>query len=395
MISLDDALSRVLGQAKPLDAEQIDLAAAYGRVLAEPLAARGDAPRSAVSAMDGYAVFEADLSAPPTRLPVAARIFAGAAGPAPLERGTCARIFTGAPVPPGADRVVIQERVRHDDDAAYFDAVADGGRHIRPAGSDFRAGDILLETGRVLGHRALVTAAAADRAQLKVYRRPRLVILGTGDELADPGRALETPGAIPESISLGVMGLAQAWGGQTVARRRLPDDLKALEAAARRALDEADIIVVTGGASVGERDFARTMFPASALEMIFAKVAIKPGKPVWLARVGDRLVLGLPGNPTSAMVTARLFLAPLVTGLSGRDASEALAWRKALLGAPLTGSGDRETLDRGRLQANEVVALSNQDSGAQRALAAADVLIRRRPSEPSRAAGEFVEVLDF
>lgn len=395
MISLDEGLSRVVAQARPLGDEPVGLETAHGRVLAESLTARGDAPRAAVSAMDGYAVFDADLAAPPARLPVVARIFAGAADPVPLEPGTCARIFTGAPVPPGADRVVIQELVRLDGDTAVFDAAPGGGRHIRQAGSDFRADDILLEAGRRLDARALVAAAAADRDRLRVYRRPRVVILGTGDELAEPGRALETPGAVPESVSFGVMGLTQAWGGQVVGRRRLADDSEALEAAARRALEEADVVVVTGGASVGERDFAKTMFPSGVLDLIFAKVAIKPGKPVWFARAGDRLVLGLPGNPTSAMVTGRLFLAPLLAGLSGRDPVEALAWREATLDAPLKPAGDRETLERGRIQNGRVMALHDQDSGAQRALAAADVLIRRRPSASAVAAGETVTVLDF
>ena len=395
MISLDEGLSRVLARARPLGDEPVGLETAYGRVLAEPLTARGDAPRTAVSAMDGYAVLDADLTTTPARLPVVARIFAGAADPAPLEAGTCARIFTGAPVPPGADRVVIQEQVRADGDWAVFEVAPGPARHIRAAGSDFRTGDILVEPGRRLDARAVVAAAAADRDHLRVHRRPRVVILGTGDELAEPGRALETPGAIPESVSFGVMGLALAWGGQVVGRRRLPDDPQALEIAARQALDDADVVVVTGGASVGERDFAKSMFPDGALDLIFAKVAIKPGKPVWFARVGDRLVLGLPGNPTSAMVTGRLFLAPLLAGLSGRDPLEALAWREAALGAPLKPVGDRETLERGRIRNGRVEALSDQDSGSQRALAAADVLIRRRPSAPAAEVGETVSVLDF
>ncbi|MBN8527602.1 MAG: molybdopterin molybdotransferase MoeA [Caulobacterales bacterium] len=395
MISLDEGLSRLLAQARPLGDEPVGLEAAYGRVLAAPLSARGDAPQAAVSAMDGYAVFDADLATTPARLPIAARIFAGAADPAPLEPGTCARIFTGAPVPPGADRVVIQEQVRPDGDAAVFEAAPGAARHIRAAGSDFKVGDVLLEPGRRLDARALVAAAAADRDHLSVYRRPRVVILGTGDELAEPGRALETPGAIPESVSFGVMGLAWAWGGQVIGRRRLPDEPAALEVAARQALDDADVVVVTGGASVGERDFAKSMFPDGALDLIFAKVAIKPGKPVWFARAGARLVLGLPGNPTSAMVTGRLFLAPLLAGLSGRDPVEALAWREAVLGAPLKPAGDRETLERGRILNGRVQALSDQDSGAQRALAAADVLIRRYPSSPAAEVGEIVSVLDF
>ena len=395
VVSLDEALSKVLAESRPLGGEWVPLEDGYDRILAEALRARGDAPRAAVSAMDGYAVFEADLASIPVRLPVVARIFAGAADPTPLTRGTCARIFTGAPVPSGADRVVIQERVRAEGETALFEAGPEGGRHIRPAGSDFRAGDILLEPGQLLTPRALVAAAAADHSHLQVYRRPRVVILGTGDELAEPGCALETPGAIPESVSFGVMGLAKAWGAEVVGRRRLPDAPDALAEAARAAMDEADVVVVTGGASVGERDFAKSMFADANLEMIFSKVAMKPGKPVWFARAGERRVIGLPGNPTSALVTARLFLAPLLAGLAARDPSGALTWREAVLDVPLPAVGDRETLERGYLHDGRVRALSNQDSGAQRALAEANVLIRRAVSAPAAAAGDTVAVLDF
>ena len=395
MISLDEALSLIVAQAWPSADEQIPLDAAHRRVLAEPLMARGDAPRAAVSAMDGYAVVEADLAAGPVRLPVVARVFAGAADPAQLERGTCARIFTGAPVPPGADRVVIQERVQVDGDAAVFEVAPEGGRHIRPAGSDFRAGDILLEAGRRLDARALVTAAAADRDRLRVYRRPRVAILGTGDELAAPGQALEMPGAIPESVSFGVMGLAQDWGADVVGCRRLADDPEALEAAARQALDQAEVVVVTGGASVGERDFARTMFPDGVLDMVFAKVAIKPGKPVWFARAGDRLVLGLPGNPTSAMVTARLFLLPLLARLQGRRVDDELRWRTLPLAAPLGAAGSRESFVRAHWDDAGLTALGNQDSGAQGALAAADWLIRCPAGQPALGCGAMVSALPF
>jgi molybdopterin molybdotransferase len=249
-------------------------------------------------------------------------------------------------VPEGADRVIIQEQVRVEDGAAVFDTPASGGRHIRAAGSDFESGETLLEAGRCLDFRAMVALAAADRDRVRVYRRPRVAILSTGDELVEPGRALEVPGAIAESVSFGVAGLVRAWGGDVVRRARLADVPEALEAAAEAALAVADVVVVTGGASVGERDYARSMFASSGLEEVFTKVAIKPGKPVWVARAGGRFVVGLPGNPTSALVTARLFLAPLLAGLAGRNPDEALAWREAVLEAPLGAVGPRETLER-------------------------------------------------
>lgn len=395
MIDFDTALALILNEARALPPETVALEAAAERVLASDLKARGDAPRTPVSAMDGYAVRNADLAILPARLPVATTAFAGRADVPELAAGTCARVFTGGPVPRGADRVVIQEMVGRDGDIAVFEAPPGQARHIRAAGSDFHAGDILLGAGTVLGFRAMVAAAAADVADLEVVRRPRVVILGTGDELAEPGQALETPGGIPESVSFGVSALARQCGAEVVARRRLADTPETLEAAARLAVSQADLVVVTGGASVGEKDFARSMFAASGLELIFSKVAIKPGKPVWFGRAGGALVLGLPGNPTSAMVTGRLFLAPLLAGLAGRDPAAWLAWRRMILAGPLKACRERETFERGRRAGDRVWGLEVQDSATQAALAGADLLIRRSPGAPAMSAGDAVEVLDF
>ena len=395
MIDFDTALALVLTEARPLPCETVALEAAAERVLAIDLRARGDAPRAAVSAMDGYAVRDADLATLPARLPIATVAFAGRADVPRLPGGTCARVFTGGPVPHGADRIVVQEIVGRDGDMALFEVTPGPGNHIRSAGSDFQSGDTLLPAGTVLGFRAMVAAAAADVANLSVVRRPRIVILGTGDELAEPGQALETPGSIPESVSFGVAALARQCGGEVIDRRRLTDTPETLEAAARLALSEADLVVVTGGASVGEKDYARSMFAPFGLELIFSKVAIKPGKPVWFGRAGGALILGLPGNPTSALVTARLFLAPLVAGLAGRDPAALLSWRDMTLSAPLKACGDRETFERGRLVGGGVAGLAVQDSATQMALATADVLIRRRAGAAALRAGDSALVLDF
>lgn len=396
MIGFDEACALVLELARPLGGEDVALVDAFDRVLAAPVTAHADAPARALSAMDGYAVRDADLTDPPARLPVADVIFAGRADPAPLAPGTCARIFTGAPTPEGADRVVIQERVTDQDGWAVFLAEPGQARHIRPRGSDFRAGEVLLRAGTRLTPQAMVAAASADAATLHVARRPRVLVLGTGDELAEPGTARDTPGAVPESVSFGVMALARRWGGEVVGRRRLRDDPALLQAAATDALSLAEVVVTTGGASVGERDHARAMFAPAGLTPIFSKVAIKPGKPVWMGRAAGRLVVGLPGNPTSALVTARLFLAPLLAGLAGRDPADALAWEAAETAADLPATGERETFLRGRRLADgRVEPASNQDSGAQKALAQSDVLIRRKAGTAKTGAGERVEILAF
>jgi molybdopterin molybdotransferase len=395
MIDFDEASAILRAAAIPLEPVSVPLADAHGLVLAADLLAAIDSPRRDVSAMDGYAVRDADLAALPARLRIAGEAFAGQSGLAALAPGTTARIFTGGAAPAGADRVVVQEIVEHDGEWAVFAEAPGKGRHIRLRASDFAEGATLLPAGTLLGPRALVAAAAADLADVTAWRRPRFTILSTGDELAPTGTARENPASIPDSISFGVAALGRAWGGAFAGQRRLRDDPALLEAAAAEALAGAELVVVTGGASVGERDFAKSMFAAFAPELLFSKVAIKPGKPVWLARAQGRLILGLPGNPTSAMVTARLFLGPLIAGLAGRDPTTALRWRKATLAAPLPACGDRETFARGRWAGEAVEPLSNQDSGAQKALAEADILIRRLAGAPPAEAGDLVDVLPF
>lgn len=389
MISFDEALALIAGVATPLGIERVPLARAKGRVTALPVRPAIAMPRSDVSAMDGYAVRDADL---PGRLTIAGESFPGQAYPRALEKGDCVRIFTGAAVPDGADRVVIQEEVERDGDAALF-GLAGAARHIRRRGSDFGVGDVVLEAGRWLDARALVALAGADKESVDVYRRPTMFVLSTGDELVEPGTAFRLDAAIPESVSPGVAALAQDMGAEIAGTARFRDDLATLEQAAAAALEAATLVVVTGGASVGERDFAKTMFAPSGLELIFSKVAIKPGKPVWLGRVGDRLVMGLPGNPTSAMVTARLLLAPLIAGLGGR--SPDLHWRRAKLAEAIGPCGDRETFVRAAWDGDAVRAFTNQDSSAQKTLADADLLIRRRAGAVAAQAGETVEIIDF
>lgn len=389
MITFDEALQRVCEVARPIGSELIPLDQAARRVLAVPVTARMDSPPADCSAMDGYAVREADL---PGALPVIGESFAGRGFSQPIEAGCSVRIFTGAPMPHGADRVIVQENVTRDGDRALIPA-SGGARHVRPRGSDFWAGDELLAAGQLLTPRALIAAAAADRAEVEVWRRPRIVVLATGDELAPPGQASGRHGAIPESVSYGVAALAEQWGGHLVATRRLGDDLSVMERTAEEVLHRADLVVVTGGASVGERDFAKAMFEPHGLELVFSKVAMKPGKPVWLGQARGNFVLGLPGNPTSAMVTARLLLAPLVTGLCGWTG--ALEWESTPLAAGLPECGDRETFVRARRTKVGALPVSNQDSGAQRALVEADLLLRNPPHARARCKGEMVEALAF
>jgi len=394
MIAFDEAVALIEANAALLGTEDVALAEAAGRVLAQPLHARSAAPRVAVAAMDGYAVIDA-ATRPGEALQVVGESRAGEGFSGVVAAGQAVRIFTGAPMPAGADRCIMQEYASRDGERVRFAEGYGPGWHVRAAGSDFAAGDLLLGAGTRLTPRAIIAAAAADEARLTVARRPRVSIIGTGDELAPPGEAHLHADAIPESVTHGVAALIEQAGASVVGRTIGLDDLPALEAAAGAALTTADLVIVTGGASVGERDFAKPMFAAHGLELVFAKVAIKPGKPVWMARAGARRIVGLPGNPTSAMVTARLFLAPLLAGLAGRDPADAMMWRSAALATPLGPAGPRETLERARWDDGRADVLKTADSGAQAALIDADILVRRPAFSPAAQAGETVLVLDF
>lgn len=395
MIGYAEATDLVLSLARPLAPRSVPIESACGMVLAESVAAPFDAPTWPLSAMDGYGVRESDLESLPVVMKVVRTIYAGGSAGAALAPGECCRIFTGAPVPAGADRVVVQEIVRRDGELAVFESAPGRGHNIRLAGSDFRAGEVLVAAGTPLNAQAMVAAAAADRSRLRVHPRPKVVVLSTGDELVAPGRARLTPGAIPESVSFGVAALVAEYGGEVVERARVKDDPVRLQRAARTALELADVVVITGGASVGEKDFAKTAFAPLGLDLVFEKVAIKPGKPVWIGKAKGRLVVGLPGNPTSAMVTARLFLAPLIAGLAGRDPAAALAWRGERLGGALPATGDRDTFVRAAVGAGGLMPIGNQDSGAQGALVLANRLIRREAGTAAGSPRTAVKTLDF
>ncbi|MDE2436327.1 MAG: molybdopterin molybdotransferase MoeA [Sphingomonadales bacterium] len=394
MISFDEAQALLAGAVAPLPDDEVPIAEAAGRVLAEPVHAAIPSPRRDVSAMDGYALRYAEAAVGKS-FAVIGESAAGGALPPPVGPGEAVRIFTGAALPPGADGIVIQENCARDGDTMAIVQPFGPGRHVRKAASDFAAGDLLLPAGRVLDPLAMVTLAAADRARVRVGRRPRMALIATGDELAPPGTARDRPLTIPESVSYGVAALAAEHGAVLSARFSGGDDLAALEQVAGEALANADLVVITGGASVGERDFAKPMFAAHGLDLLFAKVAIKPGKPVWLGRAGAVWVLGLPGNPTSAMVTARLFLAPLLAALQGRPTGDLLGWMALPLAAPLGPTGDRETFARAAWAADGLMPIGNQDSGVQGALSQATWLMRCPAGSAPRKTGDMVQALHF
>lgn len=392
MISFDEAMALLSKHIAPLEAETIALSKAAGRTLAADVTADIPSPRRTISAMDGYAVrLESVVSDAPMRVVGEAR--PGCPYDGPLATGTAVRIFTGAPLPEGADCVIMQEYASREGKDVRFSAGFGPARHIRQQGSDFAKGDVLLEQGTRCDPKALVAIAAGDRSEIAVHRQPRVALLATGDELAEPGSAQRAPYVIPDSTSYALAALVEREGGVVSTRERGVDDLPALERQAGELLGEADLVVVTGGASVGERDFAKPMFAAHGLELLFDKLAIKPGKPVWLGRAGGTLVLGLPGNPSSAMVTARLFLQPILALLQG--ASTAHRWRTMPLVGGLPATGDRETFARAAWASEGLCPLGNQDSGVQGGLARADWLIRCPPDQAELTVGAKVQALQF
>ncbi len=391
MITVEEARLAIAARLAGLEAETTTAPRAFGRTLARDIVASRNQPPGSVSAMDGYAVRSEDIDGGPLNLTGESRAGGGHQGAiAPRQ---AIRISTGALVPEGADQVIIQENVQIDAGILTTQDAPNPGRHIRAAGSDFSDGTVLLKTGTILTPAKVSLAAAAGYGGIPVVRRPRIAILATGDELVPAG---ETPG--PEQISNsgtpGLSALIFSIGGQPLPlgiARDDPDDVREALAAA----EGADLLVTIGGASVGDHDHLRRVFAEEGGQLAFEKVRVKPGKPTWFGLLNDLPVLGLPGNPVSAMVTARLFLVPAIRTLLGQPAALALGFEQALLGAPLEANGDRETYLRGVRDGatGPVSALSKQDSSHLAALADANVLIRRLPSAPASASGDVVEIM--
>lgn len=392
MMTFDEAQAIIAALLPIANTHRVKLAQAAGHILAQDICARSDMPIAPQSAMDGYAVTASTTAG--ESLKVIGTSAAGAAYAGPIAAGEAVRIFTGALVPKGADLVIMQEYAERDGDMVCFKPGFGPERHIRPAASDFAKGDILLRAGSRLTPRAMVALAAGDLAEVEVYQSLRTAIISTGDELAAPGEAHLSPEKIPESVSFGVAAFAEAMGAKNVYNARGHDDLGQLQSLAASATAHADLTIITGGASVGERDFAKAMFAHLEPEFLFNKLAIKPGKPVWLARLkGGKYVLGLPGNPTSAMVTMRLLGAPLLSRLGG--GAEALTWQELPLSAPLPATGGRETFARACWQNGGIAPLDNQQSGAQAALHHADYLIRCPANSPAKLVGDRAPVIVF
>jgi molybdopterin molybdotransferase len=393
-LNFDAAQAILAAIARPLGTESVPLAKAGRRVLAEPVHAAMDIPSRDLAAMDGFAVREADLVAGLRRFTVAGAAYPGAPWAGTVAPGQAIRIMTGALMPAGADRVLMRELVEAQNAAIQLDEPVPAKPHVRARGSDTVAGCALLPTGKLLDPRALVVAAAADADRVTVWRRPRVRVIATGDELVAPGAASET-GGVPDSLSEAVLLMARQWGAAPMGAALVCDDAGLLRDAAEEALDTADVLVLCGGASRGDRDFAKAGLAPLGLTLGFADVAIKPGKPMWFGSIGTKLVLGLPGNPTAAMTVARLFLAPLLTALSGRGVGAALRWHRTALTEDAPAVGDREAFLCAEWHADGVRLLARQTASDQCMLARADTLVRIPAGAQAKPAGSLVELLRF
>lgn len=396
MIAVSEALERILAGLRPTGAETVALPDGWGRVLARPVAARLTQPPVDVSAMDGYALraAEATLGA---RLRMAGASPAGRPFTEALRPGEAVRIFTGGALPPGADAILLQEDARAEDGHVTPTEAPRAGRWIRRAGLDFRLGDVLLQPGRRLSARDVGLAAAANHPWLHVHRRPRVAILATGDEIVLPGEALP-PGGIVSSNAHALSALVRAAGAEPLVLPIAGDDRAAIGASAEAAAG-CDLIVTTGGASVGEHDLVQSALEPLGFSLDFWKIAMRPGKPLIWGGLRGAPLLGLPGNPVSAIVCAVVFLVPALRRLSGLPAAP-VETRSALLGRPLEANDRRQDYLRAELsrdaQGRQVVTpFPVQDSSMLATLARADALVVRAPGAPAAGANTEVEFVEL
>jgi molybdopterin molybdotransferase len=396
MISVDEALDRIVGRCPLMPSESVALTEAAGRALAADVAARRTQPPFDVSAMDGYAVRADDVASAPVTLRVVGHAPAGDAFGGTVGSGEAVRIFTGGPVPAGANAVILQEDTDAGDGTVTVKEAGGLGQHIRRAGIDFHEGNVLLHAGRMLTPAMIGLLAAMGVPWADVRRKPRVALLATGDELVRPGEPVG-PHQIVSSNSIALKALIERHGGIAIDLGIAPDDeqsLRAMVAGARG----ADILVTIGGASVGDHDLVKRVLGDVGLEIDFWKIALRPGKPLIFGRMDGALMLGLPGNPVSAMVCALLFLVPMIRAMLGVRPVE-LPREQALLGCDLPANRERQDYMRASLERGDgrvmpvATPFRSQDSSMISLFATAGALVIRPPHAPAANDGDLVEIL--
>lgn len=389
MLPLEEALARMLAGIEPLAPRMLPLLDIDGCVLAEDCIAQLTKPPFAVSALDGYALPVAP--APGATFQVVGEVPAGEMFPNTLGPKDAVRIFTGAPVPEGTSHVLIQEDALRDGDQLTVGPDASEAANIRPAGGDFRKGDVLLSKGHRLTPQDIGLAASANHAQLLVHPKPTITIMMNGNELSWPGEALG-PSSMIASNGFALATLAERMGAKLASLLLLPDQQDEIESAINQCT--ADIMVTIGGASVGDYDLIRPALAATGFTLDFPKVALRPGKPTFFAHRDRTVALGLPGNPVSSFISALVFLAPLIKKLAGGDPSPPLSFGEATLATHLSANGPRAHFMRARYdEKGQLAPVSSQDSSLLRLLSAADALLYRPANDPQCKAGDTVQVL--
>ena len=396
LMPVAEALERVLAQAHPLPGIAVPLSEALGCVLTEDLTALRTQPAAAVSAMDGYAVRAADVARAPVTLKLIGEVAAGHPFGSEVIAGQAARIFTGGLIPAGTDTVVVQEIASRDGDRVTFRKPAAKGHNVRLEGIDFRKDQVLLRKGRRLNDRDLMLAAAMNHARLSVHRRPRVAVLGTGDELVAPG-SNPGPGEVVYSNGFALIALARAENAEVMDLGVAHDRLEEIVAAIRRARTwDADILLTSGGASVGEHDLVQRALAIEGMKLSFWRVAMRPGRPMLHGRLGDMQVLGVPGNPVSSYVSAFLFLVPLIRRLAGRTDVERVP-QPARLGRDLSANDERADYMRAILSEGPegliATPVPDQDSSLMAPLAQADCLVIRDAFAKAARAGSLCVIL--
>lgn len=391
MLSVAEARAVMVAALSPLPNETIALEAACNRVLATPVIANRDQPPFNASAMDGYAFAHAAL---PRDLQIVGESAAGLCFNRPLDQDEAVRISTGAPIPEGANAVLLQEDANIAG-SRLIAANAAAGRHVRSRGIDFKAGETLLGKGRRLNPIDIALIASTGRAEIEVAREPRLIVLASGEEIVPPGQAA-APDQIFESASFAIQGLGAMWGASVRRGKSLPDNAAAIKAALAADNIGADLTIIIGGASVGPHDHARAAAMDLGFRVLVEKVAVRPGKPTWFAHSSHGAILGLPGNPASAIVCAALFLRPIIEALSGGEPDSVVSPRLAALAAPLAANGPRETYLRALLsKEGSLRAFEDQDSSLLRIFSQANALIVRPAHAPALDAGALAPYLSI
>lgn len=400
LMTVEEATSLITSGVTALGLEDVPVQASAGRVLARDLAARRTQPPADMSAMDGYAVRGADIAETPARLTVIGESAAGRPYPGTVGAGQAVRIFTGAVVPEGADTVVIQENVSREGDTITTTASTAALRNVRKRGCDFSESTPGLLAGRRLTGRDIMLAAAMDHATVPVARRPRVALLQTGDELVLPGQGTGNDSEIVVSNAFGLAELARRAGADVTDLGLIKDDLAAIRAVVGRALSgEFDLVVSSGGASVGDHDLMAPALKAEGVDLSVHKIALRPGKPLMFGHRGDVRVLGLPGNPVSSHVCGMIYLVPLIRALQG-DSRPGPVPVPARLAADLPPNDVRRDFMRATLERRadgsiHAIPCASQDSAMLSILSAADCLLVRPPFAPAGRVGDPCEIIPF